>query len=58
MAFLNKETSPEEGAEYVASATECTGLVPALTDEAGEESRREMYAVRPAKRPGRMYRKR
>ena len=37
-----------------ASATECTGLVPALTDAAGEDAERALYDVRRAKRPGKM----
>ena len=40
----------EDGA-YVASATECTGLVPALHGEGDEEESRALYAVHRAKRP-------
>lgn len=45
MRFEDREDAP-----YVASATECTGLVPALNgdDEAAE---RALYAVQRAKRP-------
>lgn len=39
-----------EDAEYVASATECTGLVPALHGEGDEEEARSLYAVQRAKR--------
>ncbi len=44
--------------EDVASATECTGLLPALpADDAGQRACAALYAVhRPAK-PGRMFRK-
>ena len=44
--------------EDVASATECTGLVPALENGDSESARRALYAVHRARRPGRMYRKR
>ena len=37
--------------EDVASATECTGLVPVLPGDEGEDALRSMYAVQPAKRP-------
>ena len=37
-------------AENVASATECTGLVPAFDGDEGDEALRELYAVQPAKR--------
>ncbi len=37
-----------EDAEYVASSTECTGLVPALRQDNGAD--RALYAVQPAKR--------
>ena len=36
--------------EIVASSTECTGLVPALTDENGEADERRLYDVTAAKR--------
>lgn len=43
--------------EDVASATECTGLMPALTADDGQRACAALYAVhRPAK-PGRMFRK-
>lgn len=36
--------------ERVASATECTGLMPALPeDEAGDEAEAALYGVHPAK---------
>jgi len=35
--------------EYVASANECTGLVPALGGDDAEEARRALYAVKPAR---------
>lgn len=41
----------------VASATECTGLVPALPEDGGEDAVRALYAVQRARRPGRMFRK-
>ena len=48
----------EETAQAV-SATECTGLVPALPQtEAEEAHRRALCAVHRAKKPGRMYRTR
>ena len=47
-----------EETERVASATECTGLVPALTEDGDEANERALYDVHRAKRPGRMYRKR
>ena len=53
----NADRIAEASAEDVASATECTGLVPALTDEAGEAEERSLYAVRPTRRPGRMFRR-
>ena len=38
------------GSENVASATECTGLMPALPeDEAGDEAEAALYGVHPAK---------
>ena len=37
-------------AEQAASATECTGLVPALTDETGEENTRRLCDVTAATR--------
>lgn len=40
-----------EGAEYVASSTECTGLVPAFHGEGDEDEARALYAVQRAKRP-------
>ncbi|MBR0368738.1 MAG: hypothetical protein IJH86_10155 [Clostridia bacterium] len=40
-----------EDAEYVASSTECTGLVPALREDDGAD--RALYAVQPAKRRNR-----
>ena len=40
-----------EDAEYVASATECTGLAPALRE--GNDAARALYAVQPAKRRNR-----
>lgn len=39
-----------EDAASVASATECTGLVPAL-DDGDEDARRALYDVQRAKRP-------
>ena len=47
-----------EETERVASATECTGLVPALTQDGDEADERALYGVHRARRPGRMYRKR
>ena len=41
-----------EEAEIVASATECTGLVPALHGDGDEASQRALYGVHRAKRPG------
>lgn len=43
-----------ELALQAASATECTGLVPALMEAEEESDVRSLYAVDPAKRPGRM----
>lgn len=40
-----------DGAEIVASATECTGLVPALCGDGDEQAIRALYAVPRAKRP-------
>ena len=40
-----------EDAEVVASATECTGLVPALHDDGEEAATRALYDVQPAQRP-------
>lgn len=37
-------------AEYVASANECTGLVPALRDDGEEEQERRLYRVKRPKR--------
>ena len=48
MAFEDRED-----AEYVASANECTGLVPALRDDGEEDQERRLYNVRRAKRPKR-----
>ena len=42
-------------AEYVASANECTGLVPALRDDGEEARERELYKVKRAKRPKRRH---
>ena len=42
-----------EDAEYVASATECTGLSPALREDGDEDARRALYAVQRARRRGR-----
>lgn len=39
-----------EDAEIVASATECTGLVPALHGDGDEEDVRALYGVHRAKR--------
>ena len=47
-----------EETERVASATECTGLVPALTQDDDEADERALYGVHRARRPDRMYRKR
>lgn len=41
-----------EDAEYVASATECTGLVPALHAQGDEEEVRALYAVHRVRRRG------
>ena len=43
----------ERDEEYAASATECTGLVPALNGAAGDADCRKLYDVQPAKRPRR-----
>lgn len=40
-----------EDTEYVASATECTGVAPALRE--GDDAARALYAVQPAKRRNR-----
>ena len=40
-----------EDTEYVASATECTGVAPALRE--GDDAARALYAVHPAKRRNR-----
>ena len=37
-------------AEYVASANECTGLVPALLGDGEEEQERRLYKVKRPKR--------
>ena len=59
-AALSGQTGPggdgmngkdREDAEYVASSTECTGLVPALREDDGAD--RALYAVQPAKRRNR-----
>lgn len=47
MVFENRED-----AGTVASSTECTGLTPALTDEAGEADERRLYDVTAARRKG------
>ena len=47
----------ERDAEYVASSTECTGLVPALTDTSGEAQTRRLYDVTPVDRPRKKRRK-
>lgn len=39
-----------EDREVVASSTECTGLVPSLTDETGEANERRLYDVTAARR--------
>lgn len=41
--------------EHVASANECTGLVPALRDDVEEEQERRLYDVKRAKRPKRRH---
>ena len=48
----NDKKHPCEATERVASPTECTGLVPALTDEEGDEYARQLYAIELAKRRG------
>ena len=44
-----QEKHPCEKAESVASAMECTGLVPAIEPEDCDEDERELYAVHSAK---------
>ena len=41
---------PCEEAESVASAMECTGLVPALQEDEGDDYARQLYAIQLAKR--------
>lgn len=46
-----KQKHPCEQAESVASGMECTGLMPAYSEDDEEDERiRELYAVQPAKR--------
>ena len=40
---------PCEEAESVASAMECTGLVPALQEDEGDDYARQLYAIQLAK---------
>ncbi len=50
---MKRRHAPSEDAfTQAASATEATGLVPALTDENGEAAERALYAVQPEKRRG------
>ena len=44
------ETREREDDFQIASATECTGLMPALTDEGGEANIRRLYDVTAARR--------
>lgn len=41
---------PCEAAETVASAMECTGLVPAFREDEGDDYARQLYAIQLAKR--------
>lgn len=43
----------EHACNEAASATECTGLVPAMTGAAGEADERALYDVQPVRRPKR-----
>lgn len=55
---MRPQDDPREGeAPVVASATECTGLVPALpqTEEEGENDA-ALYAVHKPKKPKKMFR--
>ena len=45
---------PGECVEEAASATECTGLVPALEDREAEANRRALYSVQRTSRPDRV----
>ena len=47
----------ERDVENVASATECTGLVPALTDKSGEAQTRGLLDVTQVNRPHRRHKK-
>lgn len=47
---MPKDEDAPRAVEDVASATECTGLVPALTDAAGEDARRGLYGVQRGKK--------
>ena len=47
---IHMRNEEREEMETVASATECTGLVPAISGDGGEETLRALCAVQPAKR--------
>lgn len=56
---MSDEKTPFEGAEQVASFTECTGLIPALPqDDHQQENYARLYATHKGKKSRKMYPKR